>query len=70
MDPSLAPIVVAAARWEQWTLAALRAEHFRALLAARTPRRARRPPPRPTPRARPGLRWMLAVALAGYWLLR
>jgi len=69
MDPSLAPIVVAAARWEQWILAALRAEHFRALVAARTPRRTRRPARRP-PRARRGLRWMLAVTVAGYWLLR
>jgi hypothetical protein len=70
MDPNPAAIEVASARWEQWIGAALRAEHFRSLTAsARPPRRpARRD--RPRLRARPRLLWMLAVSLAGYWLLR
>lgn len=71
MDPSRASIEVAAARREQWIGAALRAEHFRALLAA-APRRPRRraPAARTRPRTRASLLWMLAISLAGYWLLR
>ena len=70
MDPNPAAIEVASARWEQWIGAALRAEHFRRLTTStRPPRRpARRT--RPRLRARPRLLWMLAVSLAGYWLLR
>jgi hypothetical protein len=70
MDPTPAAIEVAAARWEQWIGATLRAERLRALTAGA---RARRRPARRarTPRrTRPGLLWMLAVSLVGYWLLR
>lgn len=70
MDPSLGAIEVAAARWEQWIGASLRAERFRALTAAARARRRRRPPARARPRVRPGLLWMLAVTLGGFWLLR
>jgi hypothetical protein len=70
MDPSLAAIEVATARWEQWVGAALRAERFRALTAAaRAPRRRARPARR-RPRTRRSLLWMLAVSVAGYLLLR
>jgi len=70
MDPSIAAIEVAAARWEQWIGATLRAERFRALTAAR--RRPRRPvpPARSRPRPRSSLLWMLAISAAGFWLLR
>ena len=71
MDPSLAAIEVASARWEQWIGATLRAEHFRTLTATnRLPRRRTSPPARRRTRARASLLWMLAVSLAGYWLLR
>jgi len=70
MDPTPAAVEVAAVRWEQWIGASLRAERFRALTtASRTIRRRRARPPRRR-RARPGLLWMLAVSIAGYWLLR
>jgi hypothetical protein len=70
MDPSRLAIEVAAARWEQWIGASLRAEHFRNLTASA--RAIRRRPARARSRrhTRPGLLWMLAVSAAGYWLLR
>jgi hypothetical protein len=70
MDPSPAAIEVATARWEQWVGATLRAERFRALAAARRARRRPRRPARTPPRTRPGLLWLLALSLVGYWLLR
>ncbi|MBK9244375.1 MAG: hypothetical protein IPM30_05860 [Burkholderiales bacterium] len=69
MDPSPSAIEVAAVRWEQWIGAALRAEHFRALTEASRASRRRSAPARSRPRARPGLLWLLAASLAGYWLL-
>jgi hypothetical protein len=70
MDPNLAAIEVATARWEQWIGATLRAEHFRALTAkAKTPRRRARVGRTP-PRTRRSLLRMLAVSAVGYWLLR
>lgn len=70
MDPTKDSIEVAAARWEQWLCAAMRAERCRALKAsARPPRRSTRAQ-RVRPRIRAGLLWLLVVSVAGYWLLR
>ena len=70
MDPSIAAIEVAAARWEQWVGAALRAERFRALAATARRRRRSVAPPRGRPQARSSLLWMLAASALGFWLLR
>ena len=70
MDPTPAAIEVVPVRWEQWIGAALRAEHFRNLTAGARPCRPAARRSRAPRRARPRLLWMLAVSLAGYWLLR
>jgi hypothetical protein len=70
MDPTPGAIEVAAARWEQWIGAALRAERFRALATAAAARRGPRRPRREPPRTRSSLRWMLVASAVGYWLLR
>jgi hypothetical protein len=55
--------------WEQWIGAAMRRTHFERLLATARPRRR---VPRPASRGatRSSLLWMLAVSIAGLWLLR
>jgi hypothetical protein len=70
MDPSIAAIEVAAARWEQWVGATQRAERMRALAAVARPRRRAVAPARRRPRSRSSLLWMLAVSALGFWLLR
>jgi hypothetical protein len=70
MDPGTTAIELSEVVWEQWIAAVLRAERFRLLPATARPRRRRPVPRRNTPHTRGSLLWMLAVSLAGYWLLR
>ncbi len=70
MDPSITAIEVAAARWEQWVGATLRAERFRALAAAARPPLRNAAPACGRPRVRSSLLWMLAISALGFWLLR
>jgi len=56
--------------WEQLISAAMRRSHFERLLATARPRRRRIPRPASGGAARPSLLWMLAISIAGFWLLR
>jgi hypothetical protein len=69
MNPTTAAIELTAAPWEQWVGAVLRTERFRALMATARPRRRLPAPAKTRPQARSSLVWMLAVSVAGFWVL-
>ena len=69
MNPPTTAIELTAAPWEQWVGAAMRSERLRALMATARPRHRRPTPAKSPPKARRSLLWMLAVSVAGFWLL-